>query len=237
MKKFLFVAVVLSIAAFANAQKMYSTKWHTFYIGGNKGYFVKTYNIGTDSVIENQFGSGGQFDNKPTTIPVQEIVTTETEERVITKYGDNSFYLIVFKDFTANKANVFFGTDEFKTVAEAKAFVPKADQYIDWFTQEGYAVEDKKPVMKTFTKADAKELLQFMGTTYNKVAKEMNLQKDDPRELGLAMMVAFLPTKFAENKGFHAYKSLPVIDKAMKKLKYDPEIKKLIKEFKLGEVL
>jgi hypothetical protein len=232
-KYFLFVFTLLLIATTSFAQKSTTGKWHTYYIGGKKGYFIKTYEVSKNGVIENQYGSGGQFDNNPMTIPVVDVVVTDADERVITDYSDSNFYVIIFKNFTPLKASVFYCTEPFKTIDEAKTFKPKETDFIDWYSKEGLEAEDKKPVMPPFTKKDALEFANFMGAFIAEATKKIDADKKEEKGLALALQVATLPSQFAQSKGFHAYKSLPVIDKGMNKFKNDADLKKVLKNYGL----
>ena len=237
MKQIIFSILIFMQSLNLIAQKITTEKWHTFYIGGNKGFFVKTYMVSKDGLTENQFGSGGQFDNSPVQIKVAELVANGNEERIITDYGDSAYYVILFKNITSEKARVCYSTDQFKTIEEAKKFAPADSEFSDWFTETGFKLEDKKPAMTIFTKADAKELIAFVIDYTKTLQKELTLVKDDDKALGLAFVIATLPSQFATKKGFHAYKSLPVIDKGMNKFKNDPEIKKMIKDADLNDML
>jgi hypothetical protein len=74
--------LTIMIATSINAQKLANTKWFEYYLGGNKGYFVKAHTISQNNLTINQTGSGGSFDNKPSVLPI-EIVATAMDERLI----------------------------------------------------------------------------------------------------------------------------------------------------------
>ena len=214
------------------AQKITTEKWHTFYIGGNKGFFVKTYVVSKDGLTENQFGSGGQFDNSPVQIKVAELVANENEERIITDYGDSAYYVIVFKNLTAEKAEVCYHTDVFKTIAEAKAYIPDATEYSDWFTETGYNASLKKPAMPEMNKQDVLKFAQYMAKFVADANVDMEkLTGEEKANSGfrLALLVATLPSKYAEEKGFSPYKSLAIIDRGVNKFKNDKDVKKILK--------
>lgn len=233
---------LLLAAAFvftAQAQEVLKHKWHRFYIGGNKGYFVKTTQFTNTTMTENQFGAGNSFDNSPMEIKVAEIYKTDVDERVITDYGDSSYYVLVFKKFTANKAQGCMNTEAFKTIEEAKAFEPADTDFTDWFTEPGYKAEAKKPAMPEMTKKDALAFATFITKAYTdiKTAAEANSDGDKAKDgFAAAMLLAVMPSKYAELKGYNAYKSLPVIERGMKKFEKDADVRKIFKDAGLGEV-
>ncbi|MCX6318689.1 MAG: hypothetical protein NTW29_15515 [Bacteroidetes bacterium] len=221
-----------------HAQEILKHKWHRFFIGGDKGYFVKTNTFSNTTMTEDQFGSGGNFDNSPMEIKIAELYTTPTDERVITDYGDSSYYVIVFKNFTAQKASVCLHTEVFTTIEAAKAFVPDSAAFTDWFTEAGYKAEDKKPVLPEMTKKDAISFVQFF-TNVLKDVQAAAVKTEGEKEMkgfAAAMLLSALPAKYAESRGYNAYKSMPVIERGLKKYKNDPEIKKLLKEAGLPNV-
>ncbi len=225
--------VLVAIISTVSAQELLKHKWHRFYIGGDKGYFVKTNSFTATSMTENQFGSGGQFDNSPMEIKVVSIYQTADDERVITEYADSAYYILVFKNFTANKAQVCMSTEPFTTIDAAKAFVPADEMFSDWFTAAGYKAEEKKPAMPEMTKKDAIAFVTYFTNAINSIKKAQEAKSDADKEknaFAAAMLLAVVPSKFAESKGYNAYKSLPVIDRGMNKYKNEPEIKQLLKE-------
>lgn len=214
-----------------HAQEVLKHKWHRFYIGGDKGYFVKTSTFTHTSMTEDQFGSGSTFDNSPMEIKVAKLYTTAADERVITDYGDSSYYVLVFKNFTSNKAAVCMNTEAFKTIEEAETYSPADTEFTDWFTEAGYALESKKPVMPEMTKKDAIAFMQYLTKAIADIKKAVAEKASDDKEmdgLAFAMIISTVPAKFAETKGYNAYKSIPVIQRGMNKFKNDPEIKKLM---------
>ena len=112
MKKILTTLLfAITIIFSAQSQEVIKHK-HDFVIGGEKGYFLKTQNITATTIIENYLGSGGGFDDNPIETKVVEIYSNGIEERVITENGDSSYYVIIFKNFTANKASVCMNSEE-----------------------------------------------------------------------------------------------------------------------------
>jgi hypothetical protein len=232
----LIISIVLSAKA---QQELISQKWHRFSIGGNKGYFVKT-TVFTDSTMtENQFGSGGQFDNSPMVIKVAEIYSTGNEVRVITDYGDSSYYVLVFKNFTNNKAKGCMNTDRYSTIEEAKTFMPEENEFSDWYTEAGYKAEAKKPAMPEMTKKDAIAFAKFFTTAFKEIKKKMDDNPNPDKEMGgfaAALLLSTMPSNYAESKGFNAYTSIPVIERGMKKFKNDAELKKIFKDAGLDSI-
>jgi hypothetical protein len=231
----LLLTLLLSISNITSAQKVTKTKWHTYYIGGKKYYFVKTHEFTPTTLTENQTGSGGQFDNSPVKIKIVQIVTTSYGEKVITEYGDSSYYVISFKNITNNKAEVCKSSTELKTKEEAIAYEPDSSQYSTWYTKAGIDAENKKPVMKTFTKQNALEISKMIANAAKDMKSKINGEEDGLKKFGMALVLSTLPSNYAQKKGFHAYKSLVVIDKGMNKFKNDPDVKKILKDAGLDD--
>jgi hypothetical protein len=234
MKRILSTLLLVTISYLtANAQDLLKHKWHRFYIGGNKGYFVKTTQFTASTMTENQFGSGGAFDNNPMEIKVAEIYTSGNETRVITDYGDSSYYILVFKNFTDYKVQAGMNIEGYKTIDEAKTFTPAESEFSDWFTEAGYKAEEKKPAMPEMTKKDALAFVTFLTNALKEIEKAVEERASENKEMdgfAAAMLMAVMPSKYAASKGYNAYKSLAVIDRGMNKFKNDPDIKKLLKE-------
>jgi hypothetical protein len=233
MKKFVFTAMALVVTTAMFSQEVLKHKWHQFYIGGNKGYFTKTHQFTATTMTENQFGSGSQFDNSPMEIAVAEIYTAGAEERVILDYTDSNYYVLVFKNFTPQKASVSMNTDAFKTMEEAKQYVPAEESFSDWYTPAGYKAANAKPAMPEMTKKDAVALATYMANAYTKVKETIEAKPKSDNEfegLGLALMLSTLPANYAESKGFNPHKSLAVIDRGMKKYRKDPAVLKIFKD-------
>jgi hypothetical protein len=155
------------------AQKIIGVKWSNPILGGKKGYFTKMHTINKDNMIENQTGSGGQFDNSPVNIPVVEIFSIGTEERVITSYGDSSYAIIVFKNITTKNADVCFHGETFKTIEEAKAFIPTEQDFFKWYTDAGYKQEMSKPAMPEMTKKDALAFANYINKVMMDIKSKM----------------------------------------------------------------
>lgn len=234
------VLLAISFVFTVQAQEVLKHKWHRFYIGGNKGYFVKTNQFTNTTMTENQFGAGNTFDNSPMEIKVAEIYKTDADERVITDYGDSSYYVLVFKNFTANKAQACMNTEAFKTIEEAKAYQPAETDFTDWFTEPGYKAEAKKPAMPEMTKKDVLAFATFMAKAYKEIKTAAEAKSDGGDEakdgFAAAMLLAVMPAKYAESKGYNAYKSLPVIERGMKKFEKDADVKKIFKNAGLGDL-
>jgi hypothetical protein len=215
------------------AQDLLGKKWYQFTIGGNKGYFVKTTEFSKTTMTENQFGSGSTFDNSPVEIKIAEIYTSGNEVRVITEYGDSSFYVLVFRNFTDYKVQSCMNTDEYKNIADAKTFVPKEEQFSDWFTEKGYKAEDKKPVMPPMTRNDAVAFTKYFVNAFKDIqakadAKAKNGTDEGLSNFAMVMVLATVPNQYAAMKGFNQYKSAAVIEKGLAKYKNDAEIKKIL---------
>ncbi len=241
MKRFtttllLAIAVVFSATA---QQKLLNQKWHRFTIGGNKNYFVKTTVFTNTTMTENQFGSGGQFDNSPMEIKVAEIYTTENDVRVITDYGDSSYYVLVFKNFTDKKVQACMNTDRYTTIEEAKTFVPEEKEFSDWLTEAGYKAEAKKPAMPEMTKKDVLAFANFFAKKYKEIKSKIDANPNPDKEMGgfaTALLLSTMPSNYAELKGFNAYKSIAVIVRGMEKFKNDADLKKIFKNAGLDKI-
>ena len=233
MKKSIMICLaIIMVAITAKAQKITNQKWHNYYVGGNKGYYVKTYQFTTTKMTENQFGSGGQFDNKPNNFKVAELVNVNDVVKVIADYGESNYYVIIFKNITNLKADVCFHTEAFKTMDEAKAYEPNAIEFQPWFTEPGYVAENKKPIMPPLTKEQTIELTKYMTKD---IKAQLDKAKTEEEKFGIIMTMAVLPSFYAESKGFHPYKSLPIMNKAMDKYANDPTIKKMMKDAGIDE--
>ncbi len=216
------------------AQKSLNTKWNCPTIGGKKGYYTKTYTFTKDKMVESQTGSGGPQDNKPTTVPVVAVITNADNEQLITKYDDTTFLLIQFKNMTAKGADVCLHTETFNTIEAAKAYVPTANDYIKWFTEIGYKEEMKKPAIPELTKKDVLAITTEMSKTFAEgKAKLTGITNEDEKMgalLGVIMRAQLTPMTYAESKGYNPYKSLPVLERGLKKFEKDKDIAKLLKE-------
>lgn len=231
-----FVFVLITINS-AKAQKLTNTKWYEYYLGGTKGYFVKTHTISNNTFTINQTGSGGNFDNKPSVLPI-EIIQTAADERMITKYDDTTYMVIVVKSFTADKAQACVNLEQFKTVQEATDYKPDDKDYTTWYTEAGFKTENAKPAMSAFTKNDMLVFSKFLVDKLNEKSAtlEKTLSTDD-ENFALAMSMLTLPFEYAQSKGYNAYKSLSVFDKGITKFKKDPEVTKLFKDAGFGDLL
>jgi hypothetical protein len=214
-----------------NAQKINNTKWYEYYLGGTKGYFIKTLTI-------NQTGSGGNFDNKPSVLPI-EIVKTATDERIITKYDDTTYMVIIVKNTTASKAQACVNLEQFKSVEEATLYNPNESDYTTWYTEAGYKTENAKLALPAFTKNDMLDFSKFLVEKLKIKEAELNKNKTaaDDKEFELAMSMVAMPFVYAENKGFNAYKSLATFEKGITKFKKDPAVIKIFKDAGFGNIL
>jgi hypothetical protein len=232
---------ILSICMLSNlqAQKINNTKWYEFYLGGKKGFFTKTHTITDKKITENQTGSGGEFDNKPSDVIIEKFITTDADERIINKYDENTYMVIVFKNITADKAKVCLNTEQFKTIEEAKAFMPEEEDYATWYTEAGFTIENAKPIMPTMTKNDMIDLSKFMVEKLTETSKKLDEKKLEPddKKFALVMSIVVVPLLYAENKGFHSYKSLSVFEKGITKFKNDAAVKKVFKDAGFGDIL
>jgi hypothetical protein len=236
--KYLLIAISLfSITLSGTSQKLLNTKWHRLVIGGTNGYYTKTQTISDSVMIENQFGTGDAFDNSPMEIKVMTVFATNADERVVTKYGDSLYAIIVFKNINDSFANVCYYTNTFKTVEEAKQYQPTEQSYFKWYTQMGYDAEMAKPVLPAMKKKDAIEFANYFADKAKKLkesfSKGSGVEKTK-MQLASAMILAAVPGKYAESKGYSSYKSIPVIEKGMKAFAKDADVLKIIKNAKIN---
>ncbi len=239
MKKLLTAIFILLLANTMQAQKLVNTKWTEYVLGGTKMYYTKTYNITQDKLVQNQTGSGGAFDNKPTDIYIDKFVTTATDERVITKQDDNNYMVIVFKNIDANKAQVCFNSETFTSIDAAQDYMPKYEEYLTWYTEAGFKIENAKLAMPAITKPDMMALVNYMTEKMKDVSKALDAEKlsAEDKEFKLAMSAAFMPMQYAESKGYNSYKSLKVFEVGITKFKKDPAIIKAFKDAGFGDIL
>jgi hypothetical protein len=236
--KYIFLALsIILIQQNTTAQKLLNTKWHRLVVGGNKGFFTKTHIINDSVNIENQFGSGGAFDDSPMEIKVESVFTTATDERVVTKYGDSLYATIIFKNINDSFADVCYYSNTFKTIEEAKQYQPTNESYFKWYTLVGYNNEMAKSVMPTMTKKDAIAFANYLAAKAKKLkdsfSKASGVDKTK-MQLAAAMILAAVPGKYAESKGYSSYKSIPVIEKGMKAFAKDADVLKIIKSAKIN---
>ncbi len=242
MKKQTFLLFITLLTAFASqAQTVTNTKWHYYTLGGKKNYFVKTVQVSDKKLKLSQFGSGDSFDKTVSEVEVVEIETTNEHTKVFSKYAEDSYTVHIFKNITTNEASVFGTNESFETLEAAKNYAPKAaEEGTIWYTAAGYASADKKKVMPPMDKKAAVEFAKFMVSKIKDIKTKMdevqnNNATDDEKVgkgLALALIVGALPSKYAEMKGFHPYKSMSVIEKSIKKFENDKDIKKIMNELK-----
>lgn len=236
--KYLLVAISLfSITHTATSQKLLNTKWHRLVIGGKNGFFTKTQTINDSVMVENQFGSGDVFDDSPMEIKVMTAFATGGDERVVTKYGDSLYAIIVFKNMNDSFADVCYYTNTFKTVEEAKQYKPTEQSYFKWYTKMGYDKEMAKPVMPAMKKKDVLEFVNYFADKAKKLKESFSKMAgvdNTKMKLASAMILAAVPGKFAESKGYSSYKSIPVIEKGMKAFAKDADVIKIMKNAKIN---
>ncbi len=235
--KYLFLLIsIFTISNNTTAQKLLNTKWHRLVVGGNNGFFTKTHIINDSVNIENQFGSGDVFDDSPMEIKVETVFTTANDERVVTKYGDSLFAIIVFKNINDSFADVCYYSNTFKTIDEAKQYQPTDQSYFKWYTLAGYTNEMAKPVMPEMKRKDVIEFAKYFADKATKLKEsfsKMNGVDKTKMQLSAMMILTAVPSKYAEAKGYSSYKSIPIIEKGMKAFSKDAEILKIIKNTKL----
>ncbi|MBP6430313.1 MAG: hypothetical protein KA319_00925 [Ferruginibacter sp.] len=237
MKYILLLVSILTIQQNVNAQKLVNTKWHRLVIGGKNGFYTKTHIISDSVMVENQFGSGDVFDDSPMDIKVETVFTTDNDERVVTKYGDSLYAIIVFKNINDSFADVCYYTNTFKTIEEAKQYQPTNESYFKWYTLVGYNNEMAKPVMPSMTKKDAIAFANYFADKAQKLKESFSQATGvDKTKMKLAstMILAAVPSKYAESKGYSSYKSIPVIEKGMKAFAKDADVLKIIKSAKIN---
>ena len=239
MKKILTTLLfAITIIFSAQSQEVIKHKWHDFVIGGENGYFVKTQIITATTIIENYLGSGGGFDDNPIETKVVEIYSNGIEERVITENGDSSYYVIIFKNFTANKASVCMNSEEFKNIEDAKMYTPSEGCFSDWYTEAGYKIENDKPAMPEMTKKDVLEFSNYMAEIVKKVKEETKATPETVTEadkFALVLILSTVPGKYADLTGFNIYKSRAILERGMTKYENDPDVKKIFKSAGLVE--
>jgi hypothetical protein len=242
MKKICTLVLILLVTSTTiNAQKTIANKWHQYYIGGKKGFFVKTTTFTNTTMTENQTGRGDKWDNSPVTINVTSINEEANGiEKIITKYGDSSYYVMFFKDFTANEAKVHMSTEEYKTAEDASQMqMPGDKEFSKWLTEAGYKLSLKKPAMPELTKKDVLAIVQKMVDVMKETETRMANLTDDQKKgagLGMVLLLSTVPSNYAEAKGYNPYKSLPVIERGMNKFKNDKDVKKLMKTIDLKKM-
>lgn len=240
MKKvLLFIALFIVTNTLVNAQQVAKTKWKIYTLGGKKGYFTKTYQFSNNKMLEISNGSGDQWEGNKVEVAIVANETEGTNETIVLKYGDSSFYAYYFENITADGATVHF-SNEFVDVESAKTYKPTdANSGSKWYTVAGFAKVDKLKAMPELQKKDALAFAKyFVGVAKNLKAKleENTTGSDDEkagRGLAMVMMLSATPTTYAESKGFHPYKSIAVMERGMKKFEKDKDVKKIMSEFKM----
>jgi hypothetical protein len=234
--KYIFLLISIFAIKHSNAQKLLNTKWHRLVIGGQNGYYTKTQTISENVMVENQTGTGDVFDDSPMEIKVETVFTTTKDERVVTKYGDSLYAIIVFKNITDSFADVCYYTNTFKTVEQAKQYQPTEQSYFKWYTQIGYDKEMTKPIMPEMKKSDAIEFAKYFADKAKKLKEEFNKLNGVEKtkmQLAASMILAAVPSKYAEAKGYSSYKSIPIIEKGIKQFAKDADVLKIIKNAKI----
>jgi hypothetical protein len=231
MKNILFFLGMLSLVNSITAQKLANTKWYEYYLGGKKGFFTKTHTISQKSLTINQTGSGGNFDNKPSVLPIQ-FVSTATDERLITKYDDTTYMVILVKNITPMKAKACVNLEKFKNIEAATNYTPNESEYTTWYTEAGFKVENTKPAMPPITKNAMLDFCAFLVEKLKEKEKNLDASKTlkDDKEFALAMSMIAVPFQYAEVKGYNAYKSLAVFEKGIVKFKKDAAVIKIFKD-------
>ncbi len=233
MKK-LFLISFLLLTGQAYAQQCIDMLWHKVVIGGAKGYYTKTHEINFETMSETNVDFGDQFDNQSMQIPVEDIIVKDNEERVITRYSDK-YAVIIFKNISDFKADVYYYSQMFDDVESAKAFQPIPEQFSTWYTPAGYTLEMMKPELKIFTKADAIEVAKLVvakNTAMKEKVKSGTLDQQSIKQLTAALLLNAVPIEWAMSKGVNPYKSLAVIEAGMKKFKEDKDVLKIINQLK-----
>lgn len=237
MKYIYLMLTIILIQQNTTAQKLVNTKWHRLVVGGKNGFFTKTHIINDSVNIENQFGTGDAFDDSPMEIKVETVFTTANDERVVTKYGDSLYAIIVFKNINDSSADVCYYTNTFKTIDEAKQYQPTDQSYFKWYTLAGYTNEMAKPVMPEMKRKDALEFAKYFADKAQKLKESFSQATGVDKtkmKLASAMILAAVPGKYAEAKGYSSYKSIPVIEKGMKQFAKDADVLKIIKNTKIN---
>jgi hypothetical protein len=244
MKKF---ACLLALATlcikFLPAQVVAKTQWMTYTIGGDKYYYIKNYSFANNKMVETNKGGSATLDKMKTEVEIVAIEKTADAELVITKYDDTTFGVHYFNNITAQQATVFTNNDNtFTSIEAAKAYMPTAEETsVVFYTKAGFAIADKKKVMPEMQKKDLLAFANYFAKEANSIIakyKEKTPATDDEKmgqSLAMTLLIGTLPSKYATEKGFHAYKSVAVIEKAMKKFKKDKDLKKILDTVKIED--
>jgi hypothetical protein len=235
MKKLIIIACILLNALCSIAQKSQEIDWHVPVVGGENGYFTKHYFLSSklNAMLESSLGRGDGFDGQTMQIDVAETIFTDSEERYITKYSDQ-FAVLIFRNITADKADVFYYSKTYDDIEEAKKYQPTADEFQTWYTEAGYAKEMESPGMTTFTRNDALEFANYFAKKVNalkEIAKQdaANTSDEKMKKMASMMLLASLPAEWAKSKGYNSFKSMKAIEDGMKRFKDDKEILSIIK--------
>lgn len=238
MKKIILSLSIMTMAVCSFAQKSQEVDWHQYSIGGSNGYYTKHYFFSQklNAMLEHSMGRNDGFDGQTMQIDIAEYAFAPAEERYITKYSDK-FAVVIFKNITENQADVFYYSDTYDKIEDARAFQPKPEQFSTWYTEKGYALEEAKPVMPELTRDDALEFATFYAAKAKSIMQQMKTvqQKDEQKKmagLAMAMLLNGVPTEWAVSKGYSGLKSITVIDNGLKKFKDDKEITEIMKSIK-----
>jgi hypothetical protein len=237
MKRIIITSLLALQTLVCLAQKSQQVDWHVPFVGGPDGYHTKHYFFGEklNALLESSKGLGSDFDGQTMQIDVAEHIFTESEERYITKYS-NEFAVVVFKNITAEAADVFYYGKTFKSIEEARNFQPAPEQFQTWYTEAGYAQEMEKPGIATFTREDALDFANFYVQKCKEITEKMDQNssvfKREMESLARMMLLSAVPIAWAKSKGYNGFKSVKVIQEGLEAFKNDEEINSLIKSTK-----
>jgi hypothetical protein len=94
-----------------------------------------------------------------------------------------------------------------------------------------------KPIMPTMTKKDVIAFANYFADKAQKLKESFSQATGVDKtkmKLASAMILAAVPSKYAESKGYSSYKSIPVIEKGMKAFAKDADVLKIIKSAKIN---
>ena len=234
MRQFILAGILLLTGTQIQAQEAADKEWFTPVIGGSNGLFIKHYFFSTElqKMLETSTGRGDQFDSIPMEIECAEPIIEDGVERYFPIYSGN-YSVITFRNITENNAEVALCFDIFSTLEEAKGYVAPEDSYHQWHTKAGFDQEMAKPVIPELSKKDVIDFFTYCKSLLDQAkANSPQLDKKALQSLYTQILIG-APMRYAREKGYNEFKSMPIIQKGVEKNAQDPDIKKIVETFKV----
>lgn len=228
------IGTLFMVGTKLQAQQATNREWLCPVIGGNNGFFVKHYYISNElnKVVETSTGRGDQFDSVPMELECAAPDFENGVERFFPIYS-GTYSIITFRNISDQSAEVSICYQTFQTLDEAKNYEAPNESFQKWYSNEGYNAEMEKPTIQTMSKKDVIDFLKFCKTLID-TAKVNSPQLD---KQSLQTLISYIMTgaalKYAREKGFNEFKSMPVIQRGVQSYADDKQVKEIVESFKI----